>query len=83
MTVYTETVVHLAPEAFQKDVPYQVAIVQHDDGTRITGRIEGERVSIGDNVEEIGARDGIPWFRKSQLRPPAAAMFSSGSTGHA
>ncbi len=65
MTVYTETVVHLAPEAFQKDVPYQVAIVERNDGTRITGRIEGERVSIGDTVEEIGARDGIPWFRKN------------------
>ncbi|MGI8991481.1 MAG: Zn-ribbon domain-containing OB-fold protein [Bryobacteraceae bacterium] len=66
MKVYTETVVHLAPEAFRKDVPYQVAIVEHDDGTRFTGRIEGERVSIDDTVEEIGMRDGIPWFRKGR-----------------
>ena len=34
-TVYTETVVHLAPEAFAKDVPYQVVIVTLEDGTRI------------------------------------------------
>ena len=50
-TVYTETVVHLAPEAFAKDVPYQVAIVSLEDGSRITSRIVGERVAIDDRVE--------------------------------
>ncbi len=64
MTVYTETVVHLAPDAFAPDVPYQVAIVTRDDGSRVTGRIEGERVAIGDAVVEIGMRDGVPWFRR-------------------
>ena len=67
MTVYTETVVHLAPEAFAKDVPYQIAIVTRDDGSRITGRIEGERVSIGDSVLDLGIRDGVPWFRRDTL----------------
>lgn len=67
MTVYTETVVHLAPDAFAKDVPYQVVIVTRDDGSRITGRIEGERVSIGDTVVEIGIRNGVPWFRRGTL----------------
>ena len=65
MTVYTETIVHLAPPAFQADAPYQVAIVTLDDGTRVTGRIEGERVSIGDTVEALAERDGVPWFRKA------------------
>lgn len=63
-TVYTETVVHLAPEAFAKDVPYQVAIVTLADGSRITGRIVGQRVQIDDRVEQIEIRDGVPFFRK-------------------
>jgi uncharacterized OB-fold protein len=65
MTVYTETVVHLAPAAFQADVPYQVAIVTLEDGARVTGRIEGERVSIGDTVVRARETDGVRWFRKA------------------
>jgi len=63
-TVYTETVVHLAPEAFAKDAPYQVAIVTVEDGSRVTGRILGERVAIDDRVEQVELRDGVPFFRK-------------------
>lgn len=63
-TVYTETVVHIAPEAFQKDVPYQVAIVAFEDGTRVTARIEGERVQIGDRVVETAPREGVCFFGK-------------------
>ena len=63
-TVYTETVIYSAPEAFAADVPYQTAIVSLDDGGRITVRIEGERVSIGDRVAEVEERGGVPYFRK-------------------
>jgi uncharacterized OB-fold protein len=66
--VYTETVVHLAPERFAADVPYQVVIVKLDDGNSITGRIEGDRVAIDDRVTEIEARDGISYFRKLNFR---------------
>jgi uncharacterized OB-fold protein len=64
--VYTETVVHMAPPAFEKDVPYQVAIVSLDTGERMIGRIEGERVSIDDRVALVETRDGVPFFRKSE-----------------
>ena len=69
-TVYTETVVHLAPERFAGDVPYQVIIVSldHTDnggGSRITARVEGERVAIDDRVVETESLNGIPTFRKS------------------
>ena len=64
--VYTETVVYTAPPAFEKDVPYQVAIVILDSGERVTGRIEGARVSIDDRVALIETRDGVPFFRKSE-----------------
>jgi len=63
-TVYTETIVHLAPEAFAKDVPYQVAIVTLEDGSRTTGRVLGERVAIEDRVEQVEVRDGVGYFRK-------------------
>jgi uncharacterized OB-fold protein len=67
-TVYTETVVHLAPTRFAEDVPYQVAIVTLEDGDRLTARIaaqfEGDRVAIGDSVIEVEPRNGIPFFRR-------------------
>jgi uncharacterized OB-fold protein len=63
-TVYTETVVHIAPPAFQADAPYQVAIVDCNDGTRVTARIDGERVVIGDPVAETHPREGVSFFRK-------------------
>ena len=63
-TIYTETVVYLAPEAFAADVPYQVAIVTLEDGSRVTGRVLGERVAIDDRVEQVELRDGVPYFRR-------------------
>lgn len=68
-SVYTETVVHSAPEQFVKDAPYQVAIITLDEespaaGRRVTARIAGERVGIGDRVAWSGDRDGIPFFEK-------------------
>ena len=62
--VYTETVVHLAPERFAADVPYQVIIVKLDGGDSITARVDGERVAIDDRVVECAVRDGISFFRK-------------------
>jgi uncharacterized OB-fold protein len=64
--VYTETVVHLAPERFSADVPYQVIIAKLDDGGSVTARVDGERVAIGDRVIEVEPRDGIPYFASSQ-----------------
>ncbi len=64
-SVYTETVIYSAPEAFTADAPYQTAIVSLDGGGRLTGRILGERVSIGDRVVEVEERGGVPFFRKA------------------
>jgi len=63
-TVYTETVIHSAAEAFMPDVPFQTAIVSLDSGGRVTGRILGDRVAIDDRVERVEVRDGVPFFRK-------------------
>ena len=63
--VYTETVVHAAPEQFVADAPYQLAIVSLEEGGRLTARIDGERVVIGDRVGFLEDRDGIAFFRKA------------------
>jgi uncharacterized OB-fold protein len=63
-TVYTETVVHMAPEQFVADAPYQIAIVASENGGRRTVRIAGERVQIGDAVEFVEDRNGVPFYRK-------------------
>jgi uncharacterized OB-fold protein len=63
-TVYTETIVHAAPEQFVADAPYQLAIVIHEDGSRATVRIAGDRVAIGDRVEFAEDRGGIAFYRK-------------------
>ena len=63
-TVYTETVVYSAPEAFAGETPYQVAIVELDAGGRLTVRVTGARVAIGDRVRETEARSGVAFFAK-------------------
>jgi uncharacterized OB-fold protein len=64
--VYTETIIYSAAEAFASEVPFQTAIVTLDDDRgRLTARITGDRVSIGDRVAEVESRDGVPFFRKA------------------
>ena len=63
-TVYTETVVYSAPEAYVNDAPYQLAIIQLENGRRLTGRIDGERAEIGDHVSFVEFRNNVPFFRK-------------------
>jgi uncharacterized OB-fold protein len=63
-TVYTETVIYSAPEAFVKDAPYQTTIISLESGGRVTGRILGPRVQIGDRLVEAEEREGVPYFRK-------------------
>ena len=63
-TVYTETLIHSAPEAFVSEAPYQLIIVTLDSGKRVTGRVAGERVAIDDAVVLADERNGVPYFRK-------------------
>jgi uncharacterized OB-fold protein len=63
--VYTETIVHSPPEQFVNDVPYQLVIVSLAQGGRLTGRIAGDRVAVGDPVAFLEDRNGIPYFQKS------------------
>ena len=63
--VYTETLIYAAPQQFVADAPYQLAISTLDAGKRLTARIAGDRVAIGDAVDFADYRDGIPFFKKA------------------
>ena len=63
-TIYTETMVYSPPEMYVNDVPYQLAIIQLEDGKRVTGRILGERASIGEPVRFVELRNEVPYFQK-------------------
>ena len=62
--VYSVTKLHAAAEAFEKDLPFQVAIVEFQNGSRKTVRIQGADVEIDDIVEAIDERNGIWFFAK-------------------
>lgn len=79
-TVYTETIVHSPPEQYAADAPYQLAILDLDEGGRLTVRILGkepeERAHIGDRVVFVEQRDGVRYYRKAD---GAAAEEPSGT----
>ncbi|HEX7359748.1 MAG TPA: OB-fold domain-containing protein [Bryobacteraceae bacterium] len=66
--VYTETVVFAAPAQYAAEAPYQIAIVDLEDGTRRTVRIFAkearDRVQIGDHVTYREEQDGIAYYCK-------------------
>ena len=63
-TVYTETLIHAAPQQFIAEAPYQLVIVTLDSGGRVTGRVSGMPLRIDDRVELIEEKAGVPFFRK-------------------
>jgi hypothetical protein len=65
-TVYSCTTLHAAATPFEKDLPFQIAIIELEEGPRLTARIEGERVKIGDQVKEIAERNGVWVFAVAQ-----------------
>lgn len=64
-TVYTDTVIFSPPETYAADAPYQIAIIDLDDGIRLTARIHGDNVVIGDRVQLLDYRKGIPYYQKT------------------
>ena len=60
--VYTCTTLHAAADPFEKDLPFQIAIVELDEGPRLTVRIEGRRVAIDDRVHLVREQDGTRFF---------------------
>jgi uncharacterized OB-fold protein len=63
--VYTETLVYSPTPQFVNDVPYQLVIVDLAGGKRLTARVAGERVAIGDAVDFLEFRNEVPFFQKA------------------
>ena len=61
--VYSCTTLHASAEPFEKDLSFQIAIIELEEGPRLTVRIEGDRVEIDDPVQQVAERDGV-WFFK-------------------
>ncbi|MFW9843728.1 MAG: Zn-ribbon domain-containing OB-fold protein [Candidatus Thorarchaeota archaeon] len=56
-TLVSFTVIHIAPDEFAEEAPYYIAIVELDEGTRVSARLLGfdplkpEEVKLGSNVK--------------------------------
>lgn len=64
-TVYSCTMLHAAATPFEKSLPFQIAIIQLEEGPRLTARIQGEKVKIGDKVKQIEESNGVQVFALS------------------
>jgi uncharacterized OB-fold protein len=53
------TVIRRAPARFRAQAPYVVAVVDLDEGVRVTGRLTEEPAGAGVQVEAIAADDAI------------------------
>lgn len=65
-TIYSHTTIRVAPEAFQKDAPYPMAIVELPHGLRLTARMtvkEGERIEVGKSVQCVDKNAAGYWFQ--------------------
>ena len=57
--IVSYTIIHVAPEDFEKQVPYPIAIIQLEEGPRVTAQIvdcEIDDVKIGMKVESTFRR---------------------------
>ena len=61
--VYSCTTLYAAAEPFEKDLPFQIAIIDLDDGPRLTARISGAPVNIGDPVVHLHEQNGVHFFQ--------------------
>jgi uncharacterized OB-fold protein len=68
--IETYTIIHVAPEDFEEQVPYPIAIVKLDEGPKVTAQIVDcplQQVSIGMRVEQT--------FRKIQQDGSTGAIY--------
>ena len=56
--VYSVTKLHAAGEAFEQQLPFQLAVIELPDHARTTVRIVGPPVQIGDQVTPDPAEPG-------------------------
>jgi uncharacterized protein len=68
--VITYSIIHVGPEEFEEQVPYPIAIIELDEGPRITAQIvdcNHDEITIGMKVESV--------FRKIQADGSTGAIY--------
>jgi hypothetical protein len=68
--IVTYTIIHVGPDAFEEQVPYPVAIIQLEEGPKITAQIVDcsvDKLHIGMKVESV--------FRKIQQDGSTGAIY--------
>lgn len=61
--VFTHTTIHVSSKELSHLTPYTVALIELQDGMRLTGRIM-EKVEIGDQVKCVSSEDNMYVFEK-------------------
>lgn len=64
-TLYTYSTVYVPLSSLEAEAPYTVAIVEFQEGLRVTGRIAktvSENLEIGARVEVVDVKDGVYYF---------------------
>ena len=64
-TVYSCTMLQAASTPFEKSLPFQIAIIQLEEGPRLTVRIQGEKIKIGDKVKQVEEKNGVQVFSRA------------------
>lgn len=55
-TIVSYTEIHIAPAGFERQVPYNIALVKLDEGPVISGVVVDKNIKIGDHVRSIFRR---------------------------
>lgn len=62
--IYSFSVVHAAPARFEKEAPYVLAIIELEEGPRLSGRLSRGEPAIEAEVELEKIENGIHFFRR-------------------
>lgn len=62
--IYSFSTVHAAPARFEKEAPYVLAIIELEEGPRLSGRLSHGEPAIGAEVEIEKIENGIHFFRR-------------------
>jgi uncharacterized OB-fold protein len=64
--VYTFTTIRVAPVQFKAQAPYDVVIVELEEGIKVTGRMSepgDKKLEVGDPVRFVTHNEAGYWFR--------------------
>lgn len=63
--VLTYTTIRVPPLGFENQIPYDIAVIQLNEGINMTCRIatQKHRLDIGDTVRFIKKNEGVSWFK--------------------